>query len=85
MLQERLTNLALISIEKEFLLVNLKNEAVQIFSDRRGHSGKRNIYNRKYRQLYLLSCLISAFFCWIIRYFFAFINTISSLVGAHWA
>ena len=62
MLQERLTNMALSSIEKEFFSVDLKNEVVQTFPDRRGHSGKRIIYNRKYRQLYLLSCLISAFF-----------------------
>ena len=42
MLQERLTSLALISIEKEFLLADVKNEVVQIFSDKRAHMGKRN-------------------------------------------
>ena len=42
MLQERFTSLALISIEKEFLLADVKNEVVQIFSDRRAHMGKRN-------------------------------------------
>ena len=40
--QERLTSLALISIEKEFLSTDVKNEVVQIFSDRRAHMGKRN-------------------------------------------
>ena len=42
MLQERLTSLALVSIEREFLSADVKNEAVQIFSDRRAHMGKRN-------------------------------------------
>ena len=42
MLQERLTSLALISIEREFLSVDVKNEVVQIFSDRRAPMGKRN-------------------------------------------
>ena len=42
MLQERLTSLALISIEKEFLSVDVKNEVAQIFSDRRAHMGNRN-------------------------------------------
>ena len=42
MLQERLTSLALISIKREFLSVDVKNEVVQIFSDRRAHVGKRN-------------------------------------------
>ena len=42
MLQERLTSLALISIEKEFLSEDMKNEVVHIFSDRRAHMGKRN-------------------------------------------
>ena len=36
------TSLALISIEKEFLSADVKNEVVQIFSDRRAHMGKRN-------------------------------------------
>ena len=42
MLQERLTSLALISIERKFLSVDMKNEVVQIFSDRRAHMRKRN-------------------------------------------
>ena len=42
MLQKRLTSLALISIEREFLSVVVKNEVVEIFSDRRAHMGKRN-------------------------------------------
>ena len=42
MLQERLTSLALITIEREFLLADVKNEAVQVFSDRRSHIRKRN-------------------------------------------
>ena len=42
MLQEHLTNLALISLERKFLSANIKNEVVQIFSDRRAHMGKRN-------------------------------------------
>ena len=42
MLQERLASLALISIEKEFLSADMKNEVVQIFSDRRAHMGKIN-------------------------------------------
>ena len=42
MLQERLTSLALISIEREFLSADVKNEVVQIFSDRRAHMKKRN-------------------------------------------
>ena len=41
-LQKRLTSLALISIEKEFLLADVKNEIVQIFSDRRAYMGNRN-------------------------------------------
>ena len=41
-LQERLTSSALISIEREFLSADVKNEVVQIFSDRRAHMGKRN-------------------------------------------
>ena len=41
-LQERLTSLALISIEREFLSADVKNELVQIFSDRRAHMRKRN-------------------------------------------
>ena len=40
--QERLTSLALISIEREFLFADMKNEVVQIFSDRKAHMGKRN-------------------------------------------
>lgn len=39
MSQERLTNLTLISIEKQFLTVDVKNEVVQVFSDRRSHLG----------------------------------------------
>ena len=42
MLEERLTSLALISIEKEFLSADVKNEVVQIFSDRRAYMEKRN-------------------------------------------
>ena len=42
MLQERLTSLALISIEREFLSANVKNEVVQIFSDSKAYMGKRN-------------------------------------------
>ena len=42
MLRERLTHLALISIEKEFLSADVKNEVVQIFFDRRAHAGKIN-------------------------------------------
>jgi len=41
MLQECLTNWLLISLEKEFLSVDVKNEVVQIFSER-AHLGKRN-------------------------------------------
>ena len=41
-LQERLTSLALISSEREFLSADVKNEIVQIFSDGRAHMGKRN-------------------------------------------
>ena len=39
---ERLTSLLFISIEREFFSANVKNEVVQIFSDRRAHMGKRN-------------------------------------------
>ena len=42
MLQEYLTSLALISIEREFLSADVKNEVVQIFSDIRAHLGKKN-------------------------------------------
>ena len=42
MLQECLTSLVLISIEREFLSANVKNEVVQIFSDRRAHMGRKN-------------------------------------------
>ena len=42
MLQESLTSLALISIEREFLSADVKNEFVQIFSNRRAYMGKRN-------------------------------------------
>ena len=42
MLQKRLTSLASISIKKEFLSGDVKNEVVQIFSDRRAHMGDRN-------------------------------------------
>ena len=42
MLQERLTSLALISIEREFLSADVKNEVVQILSDRRAHTEKKN-------------------------------------------
>ena len=41
LLQECLASLALISIEREFLSADVKNE-VHIFSDRRAHMGKRN-------------------------------------------
>ena len=42
MSQECLTSLALISIEKEFFSADVKNEVIQIFSNRRAHMGKRN-------------------------------------------
>ena len=42
MLQERLTSLALSSIEREFLSADVKSEVVQIFSDKRAYMGKRN-------------------------------------------
>ena len=42
MLQERLTSLALISIEREFFSADVKNEVVQIFFDRRALMGKEN-------------------------------------------
>ena len=42
MLQEHLKSLALISIERKFLSVDVKNEVVQIFSERRAHMRKRN-------------------------------------------
>ena len=42
MLKERLTNLALITIEKEFFSVDVKNEVVQTFSTGRVHLRKRN-------------------------------------------
>ena len=42
MLEERLTSLALISIERGFLLANVKKEVVQIFSDRRACMEKKN-------------------------------------------
>ena len=41
-LQERLTSLALISNDREFFSADVKNEVVQIYSDRRAHMGKRN-------------------------------------------
>ena len=41
-LQERLPNLILIRIEREFFSAHAKNEVVQIFSDRRANMGKRN-------------------------------------------
>ena len=40
--QERLTSLAFISIERKFLSADVKNEVVQIFSDRRAQMGKKN-------------------------------------------
>ena len=42
MLQERLTSLTLISIEREFLSPDVKNEVVQIFFHKRARIGKRN-------------------------------------------
>ena len=42
MLQQCLTSLALISIKREFFSADVKNEAVQIFFDRRAHMGNRN-------------------------------------------
>ena len=42
MLQERPTSLALIGIQREFVSAHVKNEVVQIFSDKRAHMGKRN-------------------------------------------
>ena len=43
MVQERPTGLALISIKKEFLSADVKNEVVKIFSDKRAHMGKRHV------------------------------------------
>ena len=42
MLQEHRTSLTFISIEREFFLADVKNDVVQIFSDRRAYMGKRN-------------------------------------------
>ena len=42
MLQKRLTSLALVTIKREFLSADVKNEVVQIFSDRRAQMGTRN-------------------------------------------
>ena len=42
MLQKHLTSLTFISIEKEFLSADVKNEVVQIFFDWTAHMGKRN-------------------------------------------
>ena len=42
MLQKSLTSLALISIKGELLSADMKNEVVQICSDRRAHMGKKN-------------------------------------------
>ena len=42
MLQKRVTSLALISIEREFLSADVKNEIIQIFSHKRAHTGNRN-------------------------------------------
>ena len=42
MIQERLTSVALINIEREFLSADVKNEVVQILSDRRAHVGNKN-------------------------------------------
>ena len=42
MSQERLTNLAIISIEKEFLSSDVKKEVVELFSERRAYLGHRN-------------------------------------------
>ena len=52
MLQERLTSLALISIEREFFSADVKNEVVQIFSDRIAHMG---------REIVKCKCLIDLF------------------------
>lgn len=41
MSQERLTNLALISIEQEFITRDVKSEVVQVFCDRRSNLGNR--------------------------------------------
>ena len=42
MSQKRLTSLALISIEREFLSADVKNEVVQIFSVRKAYMENRN-------------------------------------------
>ena len=42
MLEERITSLALISIERVFLSADIKNEVLQVFSDRKAHMRKRN-------------------------------------------
>ena len=42
MSQERLTNLGLIVIEKEFPSADVKKEVVQIFLRQRSHLGRRN-------------------------------------------
>ena len=42
MLQERLTSLTLVSIEREFLSADVKNEVARIFSNRRAHMDKKN-------------------------------------------
>ena len=56
MSQERPTNLALISIEREFLLVDAKNKVAQTFSHRRAHLGKRNYNSKRKFATELLVC-----------------------------
>ena len=57
MLQKRQTILALISMEREFLLADAKNEIVQIFSYRRVHMGKRN------REVYVSNLFVHIITC----------------------
>ena len=42
MLKQRLTNLALISIERKFFSFDVKNKVVQTFFDKRAHLEKKN-------------------------------------------
>ena len=56
MLQKCLTCLALIRIERKFLSADVKNEVVQIFSDRRADMGKRNrsVFNDSFTSSHVL-------------------------------
>ena len=55
MLKERLTSLALISIKREFLLADVKNEEIQIFSDRRAHMRKKIVKCKCQIDFFILS------------------------------